>query len=67
MPERIINCPVTKNTFVESWFARFGHDRFPRALPHNGFWGFSFAAEWSVFCRILWLARSPNPDPFKHP
>jgi hypothetical protein len=36
MPERIINCPVTKNPFVESWFARFGHARFPRALP-NGF------------------------------
>jgi hypothetical protein len=37
---------------------------FPALYPTASVWGFSFAAERSVFRRILWLARLPNPDPF---
>lgn len=65
MLERIINRPVTGNTFVESWFARFGDCRFPRALPTtNGLLGIQ------VHCKVTVGILSdsvagplPNPDP----
>jgi hypothetical protein len=61
MPERIINCPVTENPFVDSWFARSGHGRFHRAFPRNGIWGFSFAD------RVVGFLSDSVAGPFAEP